>query len=680
MVFKHRFVCHHLLMLAALLFLISLISSCKTNQNSGGPDCARVSLSVNQSTPSGNRVITTDAFVSSLILVVPESLTSVSGLGDIPDYHDRAKLSTDGSVELSVPLNTALRIAQLSYDTDLTFKEMINAANEPEFSGVSEVIQFSGSEGSVSVSLALSPAEGPLVLSTTPASGDTGVALKPNFSVTFDQAVDPSSMIINTTDTSCSGSVQISADNFQTCVRFSDGSGTVSTDGMTFSADPVNHLLNLTEYSLKITTAVTNMYGRAMSSDFVMDGGFATLNFYENTIPSASGSLDVSFGSSGKLVQDIGSTDVIQDISVTDDGKILILVSLGDDDPLVWKVDDTGANDNSFGESDGDFKMSVGGALSINTSKFSLGSAGEMYIVGTFGGGTYDMRIWSYTAAGSANTGFNSNGYMDEVSANSGYAIATYVDGDILVGGDNGGGVAMLMKVNPDGSYDTDFGTNGFADIDGDGYDTAYDIVIDAYDRIVVCGNRGGYNVQDMALWRFDGTGAPDSSFSDDGFVSHADAAGGSGYDNGYAVRFDENGNILVVGSSSNGTDNDLIVWKFKENGTLDTSFGTNGFYQYDGGDHDLGRDIAVDGSGKIVVVGKQDNGSDSDMLILRLNSDGTLDTGFGSGGTIIEQDLAGGANKNDLGFTVELMDNGDILAGGSSVGSDTDAVILKYN
>ncbi|MHC4687194.1 MAG: hypothetical protein ACYTEW_23225, partial [Planctomycetota bacterium] len=82
-----------------------------------------------------------------------------------------------------------------------------------------------------------------------------------------------------------------------------------------------------------------------------------------------------------------------------------------------------------------------------------------------------------------------------------------------------------------------------------------------------------------------------------------------------------------------NGTDGDVLVLRYNSDGTLDTTFGTNGVATYDSGNVDEGRKTILQPDGKIVVSGATFNGTDGDVLVLRYNSDGTLDTTFGTNG-----------------------------------------------
>src|SRR5258708_6073109 len=71
--------------------------------------------------------------------------------------------------------------------------------------------------------------------------------------------------------------------------------------------------------------------------------------------------------------------------------------------------------------------------------------------------------------------------------------------------------------------------------------------------------------------------------------------------------------------------------------GDLDVSFGTGGRVTTDLGANDVGAAVAVQPNGQIVVVGSTAPvfSSHTDFALARYNADGSLDTAFGTGGTV---------------------------------------------
>src|SRR5581483_11672861 len=70
--------------------------------------------------------------------------------------------------------------------------------------------------------------------------------------------------------------------------------------------------------------------------------------------------------------------------------------------------------------------------------------------------------------------------------------------------------------------------------------------------------------------------------------------------------------------------------------GSLDTSFGTNGFATTLDGTYSAGVASAVQSNGQIVTAGVATVAGTNEMLITRLNSNGHVDTSFGTHGSTV--------------------------------------------
>ena len=134
-------------------------------------------------------------------------------------------------------------------------------------------------------------------------------------------------------------------------------------------------------------------------------------------------------------------------------------------------------------------------------------------------------------------------------------------------------------------------------------------------------------------------------------------------------------GRVLLTGTADRAVTvnddfpNDVGVMRLNANGSLDTSFGGAGRISYDFGTSDAaGNSVEVRSSGKILVGGFANNGTDNDFLILQLNTDGTLDSSFGTGGIVLVFDVG---DRSIL--VLRLQSDGKVLAGGSGR-------ILRFN
>ena len=109
----------------------------------------------------------------------------------------------------------------------------------------------------------------------------------------------------------------------------------------------------------------------------------------------------------------------------------------------------------------------------------------------------------------------------------------------------------------------------------------------------------------------------------------------------------------------------------------LDTTFNGTGFVTIAvGTGDDIGSDVIISPDGKIVVVGRSFDGVADDVALVRLNSDGSLDTSFDGDGILT---TPVGPN-DDQGNSVIIQPDGKIAVGGSSEGaSGWDIAVIRY-
>jgi uncharacterized delta-60 repeat protein len=197
-----------------------------------------------------------------------------------------------------------------------------------------------------------------------------------------------------------------------------------------------------------------------------------------------------------------------------------------------------------------------------------------------------------------------------------------------------------------------------------------------------VCGYTYNGSDSDMALWRFLENGTPDPDFGSGGVVTHHNAAGGNGYDWGHSVCTDSSGRIVVCGQSDSYADADMAVWRFLEDGTPDPDFGSNGFVIHHGAaggnGADRGYSVCIDEKERILVCGSS-YGEDRDMAIWRFTPDGSLDQSFGNDGVVTHHGAAGG-DFQDRGYALTLVEGGKILVCGESDASGgPDMALWRY-
>jgi len=198
------------------------------------------------------------------------------------------------------------------------------------------------------------------------------------------------------------------------------------------------------------------------------------------------------------------------------------------------------------------------------------------------------------------------------------------------------------------GALDPSFGAGGR--VLGDfGQETRADAVaLQADGKIVVAGltvfpNSDGLN---YALARYNRDGTLDGTFGTGGHVFFPDRSQNTHNFFFSDVMIQPDGNIVAV-ESSFGTEHYIGLARFRPDGSPDTTFGANGngvtsAYVEDslGPRFTLYGDpaaAALQADGKIVVAtdAYDMSGGYSDFLLSRFNPDGSLDSGFGTGGML---------------------------------------------
>jgi uncharacterized delta-60 repeat protein len=169
---------------------------------------------------------------------------------------------------------------------------------------------------------------------------------------------------------------------------------------------------------------------------------------------------------------------------------------------------------------------------------------------------------------------------------------------------------------------DPTFGGGSRVTTDLGGVDVIYDLAIMADGSIVVAGQTERAGAFDVTLARYDRSGSLVTGFGDGGMVvddlGSADAA--------YAISVDDEDRILIAGVA--GADFALV--RYTPEGRRDESFGAGGLVTMPLNTPDSGRyAVGTQNDGKILVAGTVG------FALVRFNSDGSLDTGFGEGGTV---------------------------------------------
>ena len=161
----------------------------------------------------------------------------------------------------------------------------------------------------------------PMIYSTSPSNSDTSVSV--SISVTFSESMDTTSVTTNSSGTSCTGTLQVSSDNFSSCVQMSS-SPTVSNSKKTFMVTSSASISFNTTYKIRIGTGVKDISGNSLATQFTSNG-FKTIGtaFTSRTITtSANGARSVYA------------------VDLDGDGDIDVLSASLNDDKIAWYEND----------------------------------------------------------------------------------------------------------------------------------------------------------------------------------------------------------------------------------------------------------------------------------------------------------------------------------------------------
>ncbi|MDP2904345.1 MAG: hypothetical protein Q8N96_14765 [Methylovulum sp.] len=362
--------------------------------------------------------------------------------------------------------------------------------------------------------------------------------------------------------------------------------------------------------------------------------------------------------SAGAIITDFGSYDKGQYVIAQPDGKIIVLgitSGFSSDDLAIAHYNSNGSLDTRF---DGDGKLTATAVMTINAVR--LLSDGKFLTVGTSDG---SFAVARYNSDGSLDTAFSGDGQLTTSFYSPSYPDIAYnvtvqADSKLLVTGfSTAYNSFAAARYSSDGSLDKSFSDEGLftGGISG-GAATCAALQPDG--KTVLAGSYYGY---DFGVTRLNRDGTADTSFSGDGIVTTD--LGGKDYAN--TVNVLGSGKILAAGIS----DGNFAAVRYNADGSLDTAFGSDGIITTDLGSTESLNGIIQVADSKFLAVGTNGN---YDFVLARYNADGSLDTSFSTDG-IVTTDLGGWEEGNSV--TVDA--NGKILLVGTT---DSDIALVRYN
>lgn len=390
------------------------------------------------------------------------------------------------------------------------------------------------------------------------------------------------------------------------------------------------------------------------------------------TLNGQDGSLDLTFSSDGLVTTSIGGfQDQGNAVAVQPDGKIVqagYAYNGSNFDFALIRYHSDATLDNSF-DVDGVVTADFGG-FSNEGRAVAIQADGKIIIAGnTFNGFNQDFALVRYNSDGSIDNTFGAFGKVKtDVSGSNDfiYSIVIQSDQKIVVGGTTYNGSNedfTVVRYNADGTLDTDFSGDGIASADfASSIDTGISLQLQADGKLVLAGWTGDFPYVDFAAVRFDSYGSLDNSFDSDGKVT-VDIQ--SSYDQGAALAIQDDGKLVIGGTTNLGPQSNFAIARLNADGSLDTDFNTTGTLLIDAGPNgfDMGNTVAMQSDGKILFGGYSSDGSSGDFALVRLLENGTLDPTFDSDGKVAT-DFGG---NDDQAYAMVVQSDDYILLGGMS-------------
>jgi len=416
----------------------------------------------------------------------------------------------------------------------------------------------------------------------------------------------------------------------------------------------------------------------------LLAGGFAFTVLFTSVAPvaAAAGELDDTFDGNGKLTRNLSNeSDFFSDVVVQPDQKIVAVGRHGSDTAgqsdawVVVRFNPDGSLDTAF--ADNGFALITVGGPGQYANAVALRDDGTIVVVGLAGGFGGRFGIALINGDGVPVNSFSGDGKTTK-NFTSGFDVATDVaiqdDGKMVVSGWSGATDSrfIALRYNLNGSLDSSFNADGIASVNmTTGSDLANTVALDSTGKIVLAGSVSG-NGRQIGVARLTTAGNPDTTFSGDGHLiknltRKADIAVSS------VIQPDDKIVLSGVTNSSTSTNSKMIALRYNVDGTADTSFSTDGRTSIDiTAFTDAAYGVALQDDGKVVLAGTANN---EFYTVARLESDGTLDTSFGDDGVM----FANITPDYDIAYSVAVQADGALLTVGESSGSGGQASAARF-
>ncbi len=413
---------------------------------------------------------------------------------------------------------------------------------------------------------------------------------------------------------------------------------------------------------------------------------------------NSNGSLDSNFGSGGLVQFSFSATEAAggNAVHLLADGSLLVAGVSAVSGASTYPIDNfllvrflaNGSLDPAYGSGGSGHGRIVTSRTAANG--LAIQADGKLVTVGTYVSlCTNDVcrndgfAIARYTTSGTLDSSFGTGGQVVTLLPwqAEARAVAVQSDGRIVVAGFSNGGSALatLARYQANGSLDSSFGSGGIATSNFGNTNDIYEaqaVTLQADGKIVVAGSSG---LRGIFAARFLANGSVDTSFGTQGQMRIYVALVA------YAVILQSDGKILFGGGAAPSYPCPACskVVRLLSNGTLDSGFGNGGVATVsftDGTDLSI-TGLALQADGKIVASARRIsydpvNDPAPGVGVARFLTNGTLDSSFGTGGRVLTNL---GSAQDQAGGLVLQADGKIVLAGSSAINGTPQFALARY-
>ncbi len=389
------------------------------------------------------------------------------------------------------------------------------------------------------------------------------------------------------------------------------------------------------------------------------------LNFISH-YAKASENLDTTFSpnNTGIVTLQVNVESVINKIKIQSDGKIVTAgysTNGNGNFNTLARYNTGGGIDTSFGTS-GQVVNLVASNSKIND--IAIQTDGKIVAGGISSSGTVNsFTLTRYTTTGALDSSFGSSGSVTTTINDNAFvqSIAIQTDGKIVAAGNsiiNKQPNFTLARYNTNGTLDTTFNGTGIVTLIIGQQSAINSVAIQSDGKIVVGGYATDSNfTNQFTVARYNTNGSLDTSFGNNGVT--ITTTGLISTINSVAIQSD--GKILASGFTGNNPQ--MLLVRYNSNGSIDSSFGTSGSVITNLGDTSYSNAISIQSDGKIVSAGNAFRNEVNNFGITRYNTNGSVDTSFGNNGSMVIA-IKNGAEPN----SVAIQSDGQILAAGYTI------------